>query len=56
MTKEVEVVANGSDDPRAVVTKGSGDLGKPLCSATNGCSKVRSSMRLLNLWLPIEVE
>ena len=28
----------------------------PLCSATSGCSCVRSSMRLLNLWLQIALE
>ena len=28
----------------------------PLCSATSGCSCVRSSMRFLNLWLPIAFE
>ena len=28
----------------------------PLCSATGGCSCVRSSMRVLNLWLQIAVE
>ena len=27
----------------------------PLCSATSGCSFVRSSIRLLNLWLQIAV-
>ena len=28
----------------------------PLCSATSGCSCVRSSMRFLNLWLQIALE
>ena len=28
----------------------------PLCSATGGCSCVRSSMRFLNLWLQIGLE
>ena len=28
----------------------------PLCSAASGCSCVRSSMRVLNLWLQIAVE
>ena len=28
----------------------------PLCSATSGCSRVRSSMRFLNLWLQIALE
>ena len=28
----------------------------PLCSATSGCSCVRSSMRFLNLWLQISLE
>ena len=28
----------------------------PLCSATSGCSCVRSSMRFLNRWLQIAVE
>ena len=27
-----------------------------LCSATSGCSGVRSSMRFLNLWLQIALE
>ena len=29
------------------------ELVPPLCSATGGCSYVRSSMRVLNLWLQI---
>ena len=28
----------------------------PLCSATRGCSCVRSSLRFLNLWLQITLE
>ena len=28
----------------------------PLCSATSGCSCVRSSMRFLNLWLQITLQ
>ena len=32
------------------------ELVPPLCSATSGCSCVRSSMRVLNLWLQIAVE
>ena len=28
----------------------------PLCSATSGCSCVRSSIRFLNLWLQIALE
>ena len=51
-------VAAGDDERYILCAAGAAAivLVSPLCFATRGCSCVRSSMRLLNLWLQIAVE
>ena len=51
-------VATGGDERYLLCAAGAAAvvLVLPLCSATSGCSCVRSSMRFLNLWLQIALE
>ena len=51
-------VAAGGDEGYLLCAAGAAGvvLVPPLCSATSGCSCVRSSMRFLHLWLQIALE